>query len=43
MWERTIHYIQAHNLEYLHGLHSYTVGTNQFSDMVRNSKSPLCK
>ncbi|XP_060600456.1 procathepsin L-like [Ruditapes philippinarum] len=41
MWERTIHYIQAHNLEYSHGLHTYTLGPNQFSDMAPEEFSSL--
>ena len=35
LWEATVVRNAIHNQEYLEGKHTYTVGENQFSDMVR--------
>jgi hypothetical protein len=31
-WEKQIHEVNAHNLEYKEGKHSWVKGINQFSD-----------
>ncbi|XP_053350979.1 protein CTLA-2-alpha-like isoform X2 [Clarias gariepinus] len=33
IWEKTLRYIERHNREYEQGLHTFTVGLNQFADM----------
>ena len=35
LWEATVVRNAIHNQEYLEGKHTYTVGENQFADMVR--------
>ena len=35
IWEENMHMIDQHNLEAAQGQHSYTLGMNQFGDMVR--------
>jgi len=34
IFEDNVRYIQAHNLEADRGLHTYTLGMNEFGDMV---------
>ena len=34
VWEKNLDYIQKHNAEADIGLHSYTLGVNQFADLV---------
>jgi len=34
IWEGHVDYIAKHNREYDMGLHTYTLGINQYADMV---------
>ncbi len=34
VWEKNVEKIQIHNLEYDLGLHTYTMGINQYADLV---------
>ncbi|PAA84028.1 hypothetical protein BOX15_Mlig026053g1 [Macrostomum lignano] len=34
IWEQNLQHIQKHNLEYDRGVHSYTLGMNQFGDLT---------
>nr|CDJ26733.1 cathepsin L-like cysteine peptidase 4 protein [Tityus serrulatus] len=35
IWEQNVNYIIKHNLEYDLGLHSYTLGLNEYSDLTK--------
>ncbi|XP_078526057.1 cathepsin K [Lissotriton helveticus] len=39
IWERNLKYINNHNLEFAMGMHTYTVGMNQFGDMTSEELS----
>lgn len=39
IWERNLKYINNHNLEFTMGMHTYTVGMNQFGDMTSEELS----
>lgn len=34
IWEENLRFVQQHNLEYDRGLHTYSVGMNQYADMT---------
>lgn len=36
IWESNVQYIQKHNLEADRGLHTYTLGMNEYGDMVKS-------
>ena len=36
IWERNVQLVEKHNLEADRGVHTYTMGINEYSDMVGN-------
>ncbi|XP_076844536.1 cathepsin K-like isoform X2 [Brachyhypopomus gauderio] len=48
IWEKTLQKIEKHNQEYELGIHTYTMGMNQFGDMTDEEWNrflgvPMCK
>ncbi|KAK7886941.1 hypothetical protein WMY93_026562 [Mugilogobius chulae] len=42
LWEANLKYVEIHNREYEEGIHTYTIGINQFSDMKPNEMCCGC-
>jgi len=40
IWEKHVEFIGQHNREYDMGLHTYTVGLNEYADMVSVASMP---
>ena len=40
IWEKNVRLVEKHNLEADRGLHTYTLGINEYADMVSRETQP---